>query len=62
MDITQLKKAVRRYLDSNERYAVMISGSWGIGKTTLWKEHIREWMKINKWQRKDIHVSVFGVT
>ncbi|EAI2978450.1 hypothetical protein E2809_07580, partial [Campylobacter coli] len=32
------KKQIKNFLEDEENYSLLISGSWGVGKTYLWKE------------------------
>ena len=51
-------KAIKTYIDTpNTKYAVMIDGEWGCGKTYLWENTI--YKTIGK--KEAIYVSVFGL-
>ncbi|EAI3458945.1 hypothetical protein F1N68_08355, partial [Campylobacter jejuni] len=32
------KKQIKTFLEDEENYSLFINGSWGVGKTYLWKE------------------------
>ncbi|EOJ1514929.1 P-loop NTPase fold protein, partial [Campylobacter jejuni] len=32
------KKQIKTFLEYEENYSLFINGSWGVGKTYLWKE------------------------
>ncbi|HEH5121258.1 TPA: hypothetical protein SG786_001577, partial [Campylobacter coli] len=34
----EYKQQIKNFLEDEENYSLLISGSWGVGKTYLWKE------------------------
>ena len=56
----KLEKPITNYLKKdNTDYALMITGSWGIGKTFFWKQYIKS--EIKKINKKSLYISVYGI-
>ena len=58
MDTTQLTKVIEDYCEiSQPKYAIMINGCWGVGKTFFIQNFFKE-----KTKRRLIYASLFGTT
>lgn len=56
----ELTRAVLRYLnDTTDNYAIMITGSWGCGKTYYVEHSLRKILKEEDWNM--VRVSMFGI-
>ncbi|WP_432471313.1 P-loop NTPase fold protein [Amphritea sp. HPY] len=60
MDIEHLQKSFESYITSDSRFAVLINGKWGTGKTYLLTKQL--FPIAEKKQKKFFRVSAFGVT
>ena len=59
----EYKEQIKNFLEDKENYSLLISGSWGVGKTYLWKEIENELNYIknpNKQVKNIVYVSLFG--
>lgn len=57
----EYKEQIKNFLEDKENYSLLISGSWGVGKTHLWKEIELNYIKNpNKQVKNIIYVSLFG--
>ncbi len=67
MTTNQIKEAVKNYIrDEEAKYAIMIDGAWGSGKTYLYKNHLIEAIdsiERGKNKRKhNVYISLYGIS
>ncbi len=67
MTTTQIKEAVVNYIrDENARYAILIDGAWGSGKTYLYENYLTDaidTIEVGKNERKhNVYISLYGIS
>ena len=66
MDVEEIKDKVREYLkDDLDKYAILINGGWGTGKTFLYENYLRNVINKNEVGKtdgkRDIYISLYGM-
>ncbi|WP_257005833.1 P-loop NTPase fold protein, partial [Helicobacter pullorum] len=61
----EYKEQIKNFLEDKENYSLLISGSWGVGKTYLWKEIENELNpkithKENLWKKFKSNINFFN--
>lgn len=57
----ELSRAILEYVqDSNQQYAIAITGPWGSGKTFFWTQRVTP--QLEKTKRQILYVSLYGVS
>lgn len=59
-DKSDVKKTVIEYVNDDDRYAIMVTGDWGCGKTWLIENDLRRALSYKGW--KLARVSLFGIS
>jgi len=62
MSLEKIERVIDRFLESNTPEVLAIKGTWGVGKTFLWKKHLKKAQSLNNIKlKKYSYVSLFGI-